>query len=94
VAREEEGRREGKKEGGKKEGGGGRESALFHHMETNFVTNRCEVVKVVSGVGLVESGRDEAVTLPYSTIGSVKTEQPLQSQKNRFSDSHSFLSYL
>ena len=28
-----------------------REKSLSHHMETNFIINKCEVFSVVSGVG-------------------------------------------
>ena len=36
-------------EGGKRERE--REKPLSHHVETNFVINKCEVVSIVSGVG-------------------------------------------
>lgn len=62
---------------GRKEGRE-REKPLSHHMETNFVINKCEVFSVVSVWGLVETARDAAVTLSCSTKESVKIEQTLQ----------------
>lgn len=39
----------GRKEGRERESE--REKPLSHHVETNFVINKCEVVSIVSGVG-------------------------------------------
>lgn len=60
-----------------RKGGRKKEKPLSHHVETNFISNRCEIFRAVGGLGGAGDCQRGSSSTSCSTRGSVKIEQTL-----------------